>query len=92
MTLVRLPVFTRAHIHSASQHVMNPGPTRGEGIKVQLEPSQDRLLRLSQLWLDAGYTAVGKGADWVERKLGWTAQIERHPPKLAPDDVMKRWV
>ena len=63
-----------------------------EGIKVLLEPSQDRLLRLSHLWLDAGYTGEGKGADWVEKALGWTAQIVRHPPKLAPDDVMKRWV
>ena len=63
-----------------------------EGIKVLLEPSQDRLLRLSHLWLDAGYTGESKGADWVEKALGWTAQIVRHPPKLAPDDVMKRWV
>ena len=57
-----------------------------------LEPSQDRLLRLSHLWLDAGYTGESKGADWVEKALGWTAEIVRHPPKLAPDDVMKRWV
>jgi len=63
-----------------------------EGIKVLLEPSRDRLLRLSHLWLDAGYTGESKGADWVEKALGWTAQIVRHPPKLAPDDVMKRWV
>jgi putative transposase len=63
-----------------------------EGIKVLLEPSQDRLLRLSHLWLDAAYTGESKGADWVEKALGWTAQIVRHPPKLAPDDVMKRWV
>ena len=41
----------------------------------------------------AGYTgAEGKGADWVERVLGWTAQIVRHPPKLAPEEVMRRWV
>jgi transposase len=24
--------------------------------------------------------------------LGWTAEIVRHPPKLAPDEVMKKWV
>ncbi len=63
-----------------------------EGIKVLLEPSRDRLLRLSHLWLEAGYTGESKGADWVEKALGWTTQIVRHPPKLAPDDVMKRWV
>jgi putative transposase len=63
-----------------------------EGIKVLLEPSRDRLLPLSHPWLDAGYTGESKGADWVEKALGWTAQIVRHPPKLAPDEVMKRWV
>jgi hypothetical protein len=46
------------------------------------------LLRLSQLGLEAGYTGEGKGADWVEKVLGWTAQIVRHPPKLAPDEVL----
>jgi putative transposase len=64
-----------------------------EGIKILLEPVQDRLpQRLSHLWLDAGYTGEGKGADWVERVLGWTAQIVRHPPKMAPEQVMRRWV
>ena len=63
-----------------------------EGIKVLLEPSRDRLLRLSHLWLDAGYTGGSKGADWVEKALGWTAQIVRHPPKPAPEEVMKRWM
>jgi putative transposase len=42
--------------------------------------------------MDAGYTGEGKGADWVERVLGWTAQIVHHPPKLAPEEVMRRWV
>jgi transposase len=28
----------------------------------------------------------------VEKELGWTAQIVRHLPKLAPDEVMKIWV
>ena len=36
------------------------------------------------LWMDAGYTGEGKGADWVEKTLGWTAQI--------PDEVMRVWV
>jgi putative transposase len=63
-----------------------------EGIKILLDPSRDRLLRLSHLWMDAGYTGEGKGADWVEKALGWTAQIVRHPPKLAPEEVMRRWV
>ncbi len=47
---------------------------------------------LSHLWLDAGYTGEGKGADWVQKVLGWTVQIVRHPPKIAPEEVMKRWL
>ena len=64
-----------------------------EGIKLLLEPSSsDRLPRLSQLWLDAGYTGEDKGAGWVQRALGWTAEIVRHPKKLAPEEVMRAWV
>ena len=63
-----------------------------EGIKLLLDLAPERLPRLSHLWMDAGYTGEGKGADWVERVLGWTAQIVRHPPKIAPDEVMRRWV
>jgi putative transposase len=28
--------------------------------------------RLSHLWLDAGYRGEDKGADWVEKTLGWS--------------------
>jgi putative transposase len=63
-----------------------------EGIKLLLDPSShDRLPRLSHLWLDAGYTGEDKGAGWVERTLGWSAEIVGHPPKLAPEEVMMRW-
>jgi transposase len=24
--------------------------------------------------------------------MGWTAEIVRHPPKLVPEEVMKKWV
>jgi putative transposase len=63
-----------------------------EGIKVLLDLAPEHLPRLCHLWMDAGYTGEGKGADWVERVLGWTAQVVRHPPKMAPDEVMRRWV
>jgi transposase len=63
-----------------------------EGIKLLLDPSSpDRLPRLSHLWLDAGYTGQEKGAGWVQSVLGWTAEIVRHPPKVAPEEVMMRW-
>jgi putative transposase len=63
-----------------------------EGIKVLLDLAPKHLPRLCHLWMDAGYTGEGKGADWVERVLGWTAQIVQHPPKMAPEEVMRRWV
>jgi hypothetical protein len=28
----------------------------------------------------------------VQKTLGWTAEIVRHPPKLAPEELMKIWV
>ena len=65
-----------------------------EGIKLLLDTdARDRLpWRLSHLWLDAGYTGQDNGAGWVQRTLGWTAEIVRHPPKLAPEEVMRAWV
>src|ERR687898_1104831 len=64
-----------------------------DGIKLLLDPSSwDRLPRLSHLWLDAGYNGQDKGADWVHKVLGWTAEIVRHPPKMAPEEVMRVWV
>jgi putative transposase len=64
-----------------------------DGIKLLLDPSSwDRLPRLSHLWLDAVYNGQDKGADWVQKVLGWTAEIVRHPPKPVPDEVMRTWV
>jgi putative transposase len=64
-----------------------------DGIKLLLDPSSwDRLPRLSHLWLDAGYNGQEKGADWVQKVLGWTAEIVRHPQKPVPDEVMRTWV
>jgi putative transposase len=76
----------KARVHSAKLQDR-------EGIKTLLEPRQGLLPeRLSHLWMDAGYTREGKGADWVQKALGWTSEIVRYPPKLAPDEVMMRWV
>ena len=65
-----------------------------EGIKLLLDAyARDRLPeRLSHLWLDAGYTGQDNGAGWVRKVLGWTAEIVRHPPKPAPEEVMSAWV
>jgi transposase len=64
----------KAKVHSAS--IMDR-----DGIKMLLDGVCDRFPRLSHLWLDAGYNGKGKGKDWVEKVLGLTAEIVRHPPK-----------
>ena len=76
-----------AKVHRASV-------TDRDGIKLLLEPARTGILkRLSHLWLDAGYTGQeDRGAGWVEKVLGWTAEIVRHPKKLAPEEVMWAWV
>jgi len=62
-----------------------------DGIKPLLEHTEGHFPRLSHLWLDAAYNGSDKGKDWVEKALGWTAEIVRHPPKMAPQEVMKAW-
>ena len=86
-----LLVDTQGLVLEARVHNANI-PDR-DGIMLLLEASSpDRLPRLSHVWLDAGYTGQEKGAGWVERTLGWTAEIVRHPPKPASEEVMMRWL
>jgi putative transposase len=75
----------KARVHSAKVQDR-------EGIKILLDLAPTHLPRLSHLWLDAGYTGEGRGADWVQKVLGWTTEIVRHPPKLAPEEAMRIWV
>jgi putative transposase len=76
----------RARVHSSAK-VMDR-----DGIKTLLEAARYGFPRLSHLWLDAAaYNGREKGADWVEKVLGWSAEIVRHPRKLAPEEVMKIW-
>jgi putative transposase len=50
--------------------------------------------RLRHVWLDSAYNGKGKGKEWIEQTLGWTAQIVAHrrrPSKVwifddLPDD------
>ena len=87
-----LLVDTQGLVLIAKVHKANV--TDRDGIKLLLEPARIGFLgRLSQLWLEAGYTGQeNRGAGWVERTLGWSAEIVRHPPKPAPEEVMMAWV
>ena len=74
----------KAKVHSAK--VMD-----FEGIKTPLRKADERFPRLSHLWLDAGYRGEGKGADWVEKTLGWSVDLVERPKKAAPEEVLMRW-
>jgi putative transposase len=74
----------KATVHSAK--VMDY-----EGIKILLEGADEAFPRLSHLWLDAGYRGEDKGADWVEKVLGWSVDLVERPKKPAPEEVLMAW-
>jgi transposase len=74
----------KAKVHSAK--VMDY-----EGIKTLLGRANERFPRLSHLWLDAGYRGEDKGADWVQKTLGWTVDVVERPKKPAPEKVLMAW-
>jgi len=54
-----------------------------DGVKLLLPAETIRTLfpRLQHVWLDAGYNGRGKGKDWIESALGWSAEIVKHRPR-----------
>jgi putative transposase len=74
----------KAKVHSAK--VMDY-----EGIKALLVRAKEPFPRLSHLWMDGGYNGEDKGADWVEKKLGWRVEIVSRPRKAAPEEVLMKW-
>jgi hypothetical protein len=59
-----------------------------DGVKLVLHESITRdFPRRRHVWLDAAYNGKGKGKDWIEQTLGWSAQIVQHPPRY-----QKVWV
>ena len=74
-----------AYVHSAK--VMDY-----EGIKTLLQRANERFPRLSHLWVDALASAQrAKGADWVEKTLGWSVDPVERPKKPAPEEVLMAW-
>ena len=68
-----------------------------DGVKLVLHESITTAFpRRRHLWLESRYNGKGKGKDWIEQTLGWTAQIVAHPPRykqvwvpkdLPPDQI-----
>jgi putative transposase len=50
-----------------------------DGIHRLLGPARNRLPRLSQLWVDAGYR--GRGKEWAEKALGVEVEVVNRTPK-----------
>jgi putative transposase len=91
-----LGLVLRAKVHAAD--IMDR-----DGIKLLLGADEGRgrptareqFPRLAHLWLDSGYNGADKGKAWVERALGWTVELVRHPPKIrhvwAPEGAVIDW-
>ena len=77
-------LLLKAKVHSAK--VMDY-----EGIKTLLRGADRAFPRLRHLWLDASYRGEGKGADWVEKTLGWSVDLVERPKKPAPEEVLMAW-
>ena len=77
-------LLLKAKVHSAK--VMDY-----EGIKTLLRGADEAFPRLRHLWVDAGYRGEGKGADWVEKTLGWSVDLVERPKEPAPEEVLMRW-
>jgi putative transposase len=74
-------VDTEGYLLKAKVHAANVFDR--DGIKLLLEDAKELFPRMTHLWLDAGYDGKDKGKDWVEKVLGFSAEIvKRH----------RRWV
>lgn len=52
-----------------------------DGVKLLLPDTvRTAFPRLRHVWLDAGYNGRGKGKDWIEQTLGWSAEVVAHRP------------
>jgi hypothetical protein len=73
--------------------VVHPADLRDrDGVKLVLhEPVRTDVPRRRQVWLESRDTGKGKGQDWIEQTLGWSAQMVAHPPRYkkvwVPNDL-----
>jgi putative transposase len=76
----QLLVDTEGLVLAVSVH--SAGIMDRDGVKLLLaDPVPAQFPRLSHVWLDAGYNGRGKGKDWIESTLGWSAEIVKHRPR-----------
>jgi putative transposase len=57
-----------------------------------LRKADERLPRLSHLWLDAGYRGGGQRRGLgTEKTLGWSVDLVERPKKPAPKELLMSW-
>ncbi len=61
-----LGLVVRVKVHSAE-------PQDREAVPLVLEGMKEQFPRISHIWVDQGYTGIGK--QWIEEHLGWTVQV-----------------
>jgi putative transposase len=65
-----LGLIVRVKVHSAGQQDR-------EAVPLVLEGLNEQFPRISHIWVDQGYTGMGK--QWIEEHLGWTVEVVQHP-------------
>jgi putative transposase len=76
-----LLVDTEGLVLSVNVHPADSMDRDGVNLLLPTETIHIQFPRLQHVWLDAGYTGQGKGKDWIERALGWSAEIVKHRPR-----------
>jgi transposase len=60
-----------------------------DGVKLVLrEPVRTDCPRLRHVWLDSSYNGKGKGKDWIEQTLGWSAEIVAHRRRAPKEYIL----
>ena len=76
-----LLVDTAGLVLSVNVHSADSMDRAGGTLLLPSETIHTQFPRLQHVWLDAGYNGKGKGKDWIERALGWSAEIVKHRPR-----------
>jgi putative transposase len=48
-----------------------------EGVPLLLEPVKDLFPRMEKVWVDNGYTGIGR--TWIKEHMGWEVEVVSHP-------------
>jgi len=64
-----------------------------QGVPLLLEPVQGQFPRMEKVWVDQGYTGIGKS--WIEQHMQWTVEVVERSPRrgwIMTEDQGLVWV